>query len=65
MACIEAGDVNWDALLIILRFPDFLVNMSASADVLAMAKVEVDLSAIPLGKNVRAGVIEVGILDTD
>ncbi|KAI9752835.1 MAG: hsp70 nucleotide exchange factor fes1 [Chaenotheca gracillima] len=31
---------------------DFLVNMSASADVLAMAKVEVDLAAIPLGKNV-------------
>jgi Rieske Fe-S protein len=26
--------------------------MSASADVLAQAKVEVDLSAIPLGKNV-------------
>jgi hypothetical protein len=32
---------------------DFLVNMSASADVLAMAKVEVDLSSIPEGKNVR------------
>lgn len=32
---------------------DFLVNMSASADVLAQAKVEIDLSAIPLGKNVR------------
>ncbi|ATZ55917.1 Bcrip1 [Botrytis cinerea B05.10] len=31
---------------------DFLVNMSASADVLAMAKVEVDLNAIPEGKNV-------------
>ncbi|KAI1007872.1 Cytochrome b-c1 complex subunit [Podosphaera aphanis] len=31
---------------------DFLVNMSASADVLAMAKVEVDLAAIPEGKNV-------------
>ncbi|KAI9857619.1 MAG: hsp70 nucleotide exchange factor fes1 [Vezdaea acicularis] len=31
---------------------DFLVNMSASADVLAMAKVEVDLNQIPLGKNV-------------
>jgi Rieske Fe-S protein len=28
------------------------VNMSASADVLAQAKVEVDLSAIPEGKNV-------------
>ena len=26
--------------------------MSASADVLAQAKVEVDLAAIPLGKNV-------------
>ena len=32
---------------------DFLVNMAASADVLAQAKVEVDLSAIPLGRNVR------------
>ncbi|KAJ4289461.1 ubiquinol--cytochrome-c reductase catalytic subunit rip1 [Collariella sp. IMI 366227] len=31
---------------------EFLVNMSASADVLAMAKVEVDLQAIPEGKNV-------------
>lgn len=28
--------------------------MSASADVLAMAKVEVDLAAIPEGKNVSA-----------
>lgn len=33
-------------------FLDFLVNMSASADVLAQAKVEVGLSAIPEGKNV-------------
>jgi ubiquinol-cytochrome c reductase iron-sulfur subunit len=33
---------------------EFLVNMSASADVLAMAKVEVDLSAIPEGKNVSS-----------
>lgn len=32
--------------------PEFLKNMSASADVLAMAKVEVDLAAIPEGKNV-------------
>ncbi|GAA5988510.1 hypothetical protein JCM10908_003597 [Rhodotorula pacifica] len=31
---------------------DFLTNMSASADVLALAKVEVDLSSIPEGKNV-------------
>ncbi|KAF2861040.1 ubiquinol-cytochrome c r [Piedraia hortae CBS 480.64] len=31
---------------------NFLVNMSASADVLAQAKVEVDLSTIPEGKNV-------------
>lgn len=30
----------------------FLSTMSASADVLAMAKVEVKLNAIPLGKNV-------------
>ena len=29
--------------------------MSASADVLAMAKVEVDLNAIPEGKNVSHG----------
>jgi hypothetical protein len=34
---------------------DFLVNMSASADVLAQAKVEVDLAAIPEGKNVSGG----------
>lgn len=34
--------------------PDFLVNMSASADVLAQAKVEIDLAAIPEGKNVRS-----------
>jgi ubiquinol-cytochrome c reductase iron-sulfur subunit len=32
---------------------DFLVNMSASADVLAQAKVEIALGAIPEGKNVR------------
>ncbi|KAF9112114.1 hypothetical protein BGX27_003963 [Mortierella sp. AM989] len=31
---------------------DFLANMSASADVLALAKVEVDLSSIPEGRNV-------------
>lgn len=31
---------------------EFLLNMSASADVLAMAKVEVDLNTIPEGKNV-------------
>jgi len=31
---------------------NFLVNMAASADVLAQAKVEVDLAAIPEGKNV-------------
>ena len=36
---------------------DFLVNMSASADILAQAKVEVDLSAIPLGKNVRSALL--------
>ena len=34
---------------------DFLVNMAASADVLAQAKVEIDLSAIPEGKNVCHG----------
>ena len=31
---------------------EFLQTMSASADVLAMAKVEIDLSEIPEGKNV-------------
>lgn len=31
---------------------DFLANMSASADVLALAKAEVDLESIPEGKNV-------------
>ncbi len=31
---------------------DFLQNMGASADVLAMAKVEVELAAIPEGRNV-------------
>ena len=30
---------------------DFLASLSASADVLALAKVEVDLSSIPEGKN--------------
>lgn len=36
---------------------DFLVNMSASADVLAQAKVEVALDTIPEGKNVRFATI--------
>ena len=36
-----------------LSLLDFLVNMAASADVLAQAKVEIDLAAIPEGKNVR------------
>lgn len=31
---------------------DFLANLSASADVLALAKVEVELATIPEGKNV-------------
>jgi ubiquinol-cytochrome c reductase iron-sulfur subunit len=31
---------------------DFLSNMSASADVLALAKAEVELASIPEGKNV-------------
>lgn len=38
---------------------DFLKNMSASADVLALAKVEVDMNSIPEGKNV---IIKVGML---
>jgi hypothetical protein len=37
---------------------EFLVNMSASADVLAMAKVEVDLSSIPEGKNVSRNMVK-------
>lgn len=45
--------VNWNKLLMSGPSADFLVNMSASADILAMAKVEVDLSTIPEGKNVR------------
>ena len=40
------------AELTTVQHPDFLQNMSASADVLAQAKVEVDLAAIPEGKNV-------------
>jgi ubiquinol-cytochrome c reductase iron-sulfur subunit len=31
---------------------DWIVNLSASADVLALSKIEVDMSAIPEGKNV-------------
>lgn len=38
---------------LMIFFLDFLVNMSASADVLAQAKVEIALGAIPEGKNVR------------
>jgi ubiquinol-cytochrome c reductase iron-sulfur subunit len=36
---------------------DYLVHFSASADVLAMAKVEVDMAAVPEGKN---AIIKVG-----
>lgn len=43
---------NADAPSSFLHCLEFLVNLSASADVLAMAKVEVDLNAIPEGKNV-------------
>ena len=45
--------LNWDYKTDTWNYTDFLVNMSASADVLAMAKVEVDLANIPEGKNVR------------
>ncbi len=31
---------------------DYLVHLSASVDVLALAKIEVNLASIPLGKNV-------------
>ncbi|KAF8750736.1 Ubiquinol cytochrome reductase transmembrane region [Rhizoctonia solani] len=37
---------------------DFLASMSASADVLALAKVEVDMNAIPEGKNVLSSGVE-------
>lgn len=37
---------------------DFLKNMSASADVLALAKVEVAMNEIPEGKNVIIKVSE-------
>jgi ubiquinol-cytochrome c reductase iron-sulfur subunit len=56
--CVEIGEafggqLGWYADdMLTLGCADFLVNMSASADVLAMAKVEVDLSTIPEGKNV-------------
>lgn len=46
---------RWDLALdqwLIWPSSDFLVNMSASADVLAQAKVEIDLESIPEGKNV-------------
>ena len=51
---------------LVLYTTDFLVNMSASADVLAQAKVEIDLSAIPEGKNVfspRSHVVFIKITD--
>jgi ubiquinol-cytochrome c reductase iron-sulfur subunit len=34
--------------------------MAASADVLAMAKIEVDLAAIPEGKNVSSSAVLAG-----
>lgn len=43
-------------LTVCFTLTDFLVNMSASADVLAQAKVEIALGAIPEGKNVRAAI---------
>lgn len=49
-----------ELLLTIGACVDFLVNMSASADVLAMAKVEVDLSTIPEGKNVCYVTLSIG-----
>ncbi|TVY24733.1 Cytochrome b-c1 complex subunit Rieske, mitochondrial [Lachnellula hyalina] len=49
---VGGSSIECVALLTIDACVDFLVNMSASADVLAMAKVEVDLSTIPEGKNV-------------
>jgi len=49
--------LKWGLLMLLPS--DFLVNMSASADVLAQAKVEIDLAAIPEGKNVRRNEINV------
>lgn len=46
---VRIGESHW---LMHFSMTDFLLNMAASADVLAQAKVEIDLSAIPLGKNV-------------
>lgn len=42
-----------------IEVADFLVNMSASADVLAQAKVEIDLAAIPEGKNVSRPLLSI------
>lgn len=50
-----SGKEQW---LMLRQRTDFLVNMAASADVLAQAKVEIDLSAIPEGKNVRSPRLE-------
>lgn len=52
MKSMGGTQVFLDGMLMRYRL-DFLVNMSASADVLAQAKVEIDLGAIPEGKNVR------------
>lgn len=56
MGCWEMGralDLMAKTRGLTMPCADFLVNMSASADVLAQAKVEIDLAAIPEGKNVR------------
>lgn len=51
----EKIEVEWAGQWLMLGcLTDFLVNMSASADVLALAKVEVDLATIPEGKNVSS-----------
>lgn len=44
---------------------DFLVNMSASADVLAQAKVEIALNSIPEGKNVRCSLSSLQMVIAD
>lgn len=46
------SDSSKVGLLIHVDCTDFLVNMSASADVLAQAKVELAIASIPEGKNV-------------
>lgn len=49
---MDAYEAFYDGSIVANAWIEFLVNMSASADILAMAKVEVELASIPEGKNV-------------